>query len=54
MSEFALFDTPIGRCGVAWDGDAGQQLRLRLAIAAGVPTIRELAVRRGHGPAHHH
>jgi methylated-DNA-[protein]-cysteine S-methyltransferase len=20
--EYALFDTPIGRCGVAWDGDA--------------------------------
>ena len=21
MTEFALFDTPIGRCGIAWDGD---------------------------------
>ena len=21
MSTFTLFDTPIGRCGIAWDGD---------------------------------
>ena len=28
-----------------WDGDAGQQVRLRLAVAGGVPTIQELAVR---------
>jgi methylated-DNA-[protein]-cysteine S-methyltransferase len=21
MTEFVLFDTPIGRCGIAWDGD---------------------------------
>ncbi|HEY3672281.1 MAG TPA: methylated-DNA--[protein]-cysteine S-methyltransferase [Acidimicrobiia bacterium] len=28
MIEFALFDTPIGRCGIAWDGDVieGTQL----------------------------
>lgn len=28
-----------------WDGDAGQQVRLRLALVSGVPTIQELAVR---------
>lgn len=28
-----------------WDGDAGQQVRLRLAVVGGVPTIQELAVR---------
>ncbi len=22
MNEYAIFDTPIGRCGIAWDGDA--------------------------------
>ena len=28
MTEFTLFDTPIGRCGIAWDGEtiAGVQL----------------------------
>ena len=28
MTEFALFDTPLGWCGIAWDGDAieGTQL----------------------------
>ena len=28
-----------------WDGDAGQQVRLRLAVVGGVPTIQEIAVR---------
>ncbi|MBI2186866.1 MAG: hypothetical protein HYU37_07035 [Acidobacteria bacterium] len=28
-----------------WEGDAGQQVRLRLAVVGGVPTIQELAVR---------
>ena len=28
-----------------WDGDQGQEVRMRLAIASGVPTIQELAVR---------
>ncbi len=33
-----------------WDGDQGQEVRMRLAIASGVPTIQELAVRpRGNG-----
>jgi hypothetical protein len=27
------------------DGDAGQQVRLRLAVVGGVPTIQEIAVR---------
>ena len=30
---------------VTWDGDTGQQVRLRLTIDGGVPTIAELAVR---------
>ncbi len=30
---------------IAWDGDAGQQVRLRLTVMSGVPTIAELAVR---------
>ena len=28
-----------------WDGDAGQQVRLRLALVGGAPTIQEIAVR---------
>ena len=28
MIEFALFDTPIGRCGIAWDGDAIEGVQL--------------------------
>jgi hypothetical protein len=31
---------------VTWDGDKQQELRLRLGIEGGTPTIRELAVRR--------
>lgn len=34
---------------LAWDGEAGQQVRLRLAIDQGTPTITELAVRPGGG-----
>jgi len=34
---------------VLWDGDRGQQVRLRWAILDGTPTIQELAVRRGNG-----
>jgi len=30
---------------VTWDGDAGQQIRLRMTVTSGVPTIAELAVR---------
>ena len=30
---------------LAWDGDRDEQLRLRLAIDQGTPTIREMAVR---------
>lgn len=30
---------------VTWDGDHGAELRMRLAIAAGTPTIRDLALR---------
>jgi hypothetical protein len=30
---------------VTWEGDTGQQLRLRLTVNSGVPTIAELAVR---------
>ena len=26
--EFALFETPIGRCGIAWDGDAVEGVQL--------------------------
>ena len=33
-----------------WDGDQGQEVRLRIAVVSGVPTIQELAVRpRGNG-----
>src|SRR5262245_56416672 len=31
---------------LTWDGDRNQEVRLRLTIEAGTPTIRELAVRR--------
>ena len=31
---------------LTWEGDRSQEVRLRLAIASGTPTIRELAVRR--------
>jgi hypothetical protein len=34
---------------LAWDGDRGDELRLRLAIDASVPTVRELSVRRKGG-----
>ena len=30
---------------VTWDGDSGQQVRLRMTVMSGVPTIAELAVR---------
>ncbi|MBI3047968.1 MAG: hypothetical protein HYY76_06615 [Acidobacteria bacterium] len=30
---------------VTWDGDAGQQARLRLGLVSGAPTIQEIAVR---------
>jgi hypothetical protein len=33
----------------AWDGDTGQQVRLRLAVSGGVPTITEIAVRLARG-----
>ena len=31
---------------LTWDGDPGQEVRLRLMISGGTPTIRDLAVRR--------
>src|SRR5262249_10461275 len=31
---------------VSWAGEAGRELRLRLGIDAGTPTVRDLAVRR--------
>jgi hypothetical protein len=34
---------------VAWSGDHNQELRLRFGIVGGVPTIQELAVKRGSG-----
>ncbi len=34
---------------LAWDGEAGQQVRLRLAIDQGTPTITQLAVRPASG-----
>src|SRR5438105_7390928 len=34
---------------VAWDGDKNQEMRLRLAIDSGTPTIQELAVRKKGG-----
>jgi len=37
---------------LAWDGDAGQQLRLRLAIDTQAPVIREVAVRAADGVWH--
>ena len=30
---------------VTWDGDQGQEVRMRLGIVSGTPTIRDLAVR---------
>jgi hypothetical protein len=37
------------RLTLTWDGDRGQQVRLRFAIAGGTPTIEELAVSRQGG-----
>jgi len=34
---------------ITWDGDRNQEMRMRLAISAGTPTIRELAVRKKGG-----
>src|SRR3954469_19985444 len=34
---------------LTWDGDRNQEMRMRLAIAAGTPTIQELAVRKKGG-----
>ena len=34
---------------VSWDGDNNQELRLRLTIASGTPTIKELALRKKGG-----
>src|SRR5471032_93045 len=34
---------------VTWDGERDRDLRLRLGIDAGTPTIRELAIRRKGG-----
>ena len=34
---------------LTWDGERGQELRLRFALVAGAPTIQELAVRKGGG-----
>ena len=38
------------RLTVEWDGERGEQLRLRFAIDQGTPTIREIAVRPKGGP----
>ena len=35
---------------VTWDGDKGQEVRLRFALDAGTPTIRDLAIRRKGSP----
>ena len=34
---------------VTWDGDRNQEVRLRLTVESGTPTIRDLAVRRKGG-----
>src|SRR6476660_6276054 len=34
---------------LTWDGDRTQEVRLRLAVDAGAPVVRELAVRRKGG-----
>ncbi len=41
--------TVSGSLTVQWDGDHGETLRLRFGLAAGTPTIQELAVRKGTG-----
>ena len=33
-----------------WDGDKGQELRLRLTLNGGTPTIRDLSIRHKGGP----
>lgn len=38
-----------GSLSVTWDGERGEQLRMRLAVENGQPQIRELAVRRAGG-----
>src|SRR5580693_1978686 len=30
---------------IIWDGDRGREVRLRLAVQSGVPTIRDLSIR---------
>src|SRR5262245_36080364 len=34
---------------VRWEGEQGQELRIRLAVDAGTPTIRELSARKKGG-----
>src|SRR3954466_13889288 len=38
-----------GSLTVTWDGEKGQELRARFAIVDGIPTVRELGVRRKGG-----
>ncbi len=38
-----------GALAVQWNGDSGQELRVRFILAQGTPTIEELAVRKGRG-----
>src|SRR5690348_8415187 len=35
-----------GSLTVTWDGERGQRLRARFALAGGTPTVRELSARR--------
>lgn len=35
---------------LTWDGDAGQQVRLRLGVENAVPIVREIALRKGSAP----
>jgi hypothetical protein len=35
---------------LTWDGDRGQELRMRFTLVSGAPTIQELAVRKNGGP----
>jgi hypothetical protein len=34
---------------VTWDGDPGQEVRLRLGVASGTPVIQDISIRRGSG-----
>lgn len=55
MSRYAAVDglaaeAVAGGVRAAWRGDAGQSVRLHIAVRGGTPVIQDLSLRRGDGP----